>query len=116
MSRVRGELDEPEEFLLGIERPSLEDEAVAARSMQEKLEVQRLFLIGLMENYLFREWLMAELQRLGTFDNSFGVGPAGVPDPMATQFQLGQKAAGWYLWCLFDDLAPELASKMRRGQ
>jgi hypothetical protein len=112
--RERGELPEPEEQLLGIERPTPEQEAEAEKIAQEKLVVRALFLKQLMEQELFREWLMDTLNGFGTFENAFGTSITGFPDPMATQFKLGMKAAGWHLWTLVDDAAPELASLMRR--
>lgn len=114
MTRARGELPEPEERLLGIERPSLEDEAESDRKLAEAAELRRLFLVGMMERPMFREWLMATLNRLGTFSHDLGASPNGSPDPLGSQFSMGQKAAGWSLWCEFDDLSPELASLMRR--
>lgn len=108
------ELSDDEASFLGVERLSPEEQEDAERARKEKLEVRRRFLISLIQNDLFREWLMEELVNWGTFENAFGAGPTGFPDPLATQFQLGQKAAGWRLWTLFDDLAPELASQMRR--
>lgn len=114
MTRARGELPEAEEALLGIERPTPEQEAEAEKLMTEKAELRRAFLIGLMQNELFREWLMEKLTGFQTFGNPFGVSPTGFPDPLATQFHSGMKAAGWSLWTEFDDLTPELASLMRR--
>lgn len=114
MTRQRGELPEPEEQLLGIERPTPEQEAEAERNRLEKLEVRRVFLLNLMQSDLFRAWLMETLVAYGTFENSFGAGPTGFPDPNATWFQAGMKAAGWNLWCVFDEVSPELASLMRR--
>lgn len=112
--RARGELPEPEERLLGIERPTVEEEAEAEKIRSENAEIRRLFLRSLIENPLFREWLMEQLNAFQTFANPLAVSPTGFPDPMATQFHLGMKAAGWVLWTVFDDLAPELASLMRR--
>lgn len=114
MTREFGELPEPEEDLLGIYRDSPEVEESREREAEERALVRQRFLIDLMQRDLFREWLMEQLVGWGTFENSFGAGPTGFPDPMATQFQLGQKAAGWHLWTIFDDVAPELASRMRR--
>lgn len=114
LTRARGELPEPEEALLGIQRETPEQEAEREKTEKERAEIRRRFLIAQMENPLFREWLMEELIGLGTFENAFGFGPTGFPDPMATQFKLGMKAAGWHLWEIFDTVAPELASKMRR--
>lgn len=114
MTRQRGEIPEPEEELLGIERPTLEQEEASERDAKERAELRGAFLRGLIGNDLFREWLMEQLVGWQTFDNPFGISPAGFPDPMATQFALGQKAAGWHLWTMFDDLAPEMTSQMRR--
>lgn len=114
MTRARGELPEPEEELLGIERPTEEQEAQAEKERAEKVELRRLFLRGLMENPLFREWLMEWLVLCGTFEQPFGISPNGFPDPMATQYRMGIKAAGWSLWETFDNTAPDLTSLMRR--
>lgn len=114
MTRPRGELPEPEEDLLGIVRQTPEQEAEAEQRRKEELELRQRFLIGLMQNPLFRVWLMEQLVAMGTFDNAFGAGPTGFPDPLATWFQKGMKAAGWNMWCIFDDVAPDLASLMRR--
>lgn len=103
-----------EKELLGIDRPTPEEEEATARKLAERIELRRLFIVAQMENPMFREWLMEQLVALGTFENAFGAGPSGFPDHMATQFQLGRKAAGWDLWTLFDNAAPELASMMRR--
>lgn len=114
MTRARGELPEPEEELLGIVRPSLEDEQEADRITQEKANLRRRYLLGLMQTDLFREWLMAKLNQFGTFGHDLGASPNGSPDPLASQYSMGMKAAGWQLWCEVDDLAPEMASLMRR--
>lgn len=114
MTRARGELPEPEEQILGIERPTPEQEAEAEKKLAEDRELRTLFLIAMMENPMFRQWLMEQLTGFGTFENSFGASPNGFPDHEATQFRMGMKAAGWHLWTMFDDAAPELASKMRR--
>ena len=114
MTRHRGELPEAEEALLGIERQTPEQEADAEQTAKEKAEIRKRFLIALMENPLFREWLMEQLMALGAFENAFGNSPTGFPDPYATWFKAGLKAAGWHLWEIFDDVAPDLASLMRR--
>lgn len=114
MTRARGELSEPEEALLGIERASIEDEAADQQRAVEKAELRRRYLISLMQNDLFREWLMEQLVGFEAFGSPFGVSPNGFPDREATQFRLGMKAAGWHLWEQFDEVAPELASLMRR--
>lgn len=114
MTRARGEIPSEEEALLGIERLSPEEEAEAERVQKEKAEVRRQFLAHLMTSPDFREWLMEKLLSYGTFEKSFGISPGGFPDRQATEYQQGLKAAGWDLWCTFDDVAPELTSKMRR--
>ena len=105
----------PEEIMLGRERRKTPEEREADRVAAEKAEFRRQFLASLMTSQDFRDWLMETLNGFGTFGNAFGAGPTGFPDPMATQFQLGQKAAGWHLWATFDNVAPELARQMRRG-
>lgn len=114
MTRLRGELTEPEEMLLGIERPSLEAEEEFAKQDAEKRERQRRFLIGLMMDMQFRAWLMAQLVGFRTFEKPFGVSPGGFPDRAASEYQDGLRAAGWHLWTLFDDVAPDFTSLMRR--
>lgn len=114
MTRARGELPAPEEALLGIQRPTLEQEQEAERIAAEKAELRKAGLIQLMRQDWFREWLMGWLVQFGAFDNPMAASPTGFPDPMATQFYLGRKAAGWELWAHFDDLSPDLASLMRR--
>jgi hypothetical protein len=104
----------PEELLLGIERPTPEQEAEAEKTRKKKIELRRAFLIQQMQNPLFREWLMEKLARLQAFSRPFGLSPTGFPDPMATMYYQGMKDAGWSLWEEFDGVAPELASQMRR--
>lgn len=113
-TRKRGELPSEEEALLGIERETPEQEAERERIQKEKQDLRREFLTVLMSSPDFREWLMEKLISYGTFEKSFGISPGGFPDHQATEYQQGLKAAGWDLWCTFDDVAPEMASKMRR--
>lgn len=115
MSRIRGELPEPEEELLGIERPTPEEENRLEDERKENLRLRREMLMGLMRDPLFREWLMEELIGFNTFGRTFAATPTGFPDVAATEFHLGMKAAGWHLWETFDAIAPDLASMMRRG-
>lgn len=114
MTRAAGELPPEEERLLGIERLTPEQEAEAEKLRKEHKDLRTRFLVAQLENPMFREWLMEQLVVMGTFENAFGAGPTGFPDPMATQFQLGMKAAGWNMWDAFDRASPELASLMRR--
>jgi hypothetical protein len=114
MTRKPGELPPEEEALLGIERPTPEQEEEAEKLRKEKADLRRAFLRAMLDNELFREWLMEQLVGFGTFENAFGAGPTGFPDKLATQFAQGMKAAGWHLWTMFDDVAPESASLMRR--
>lgn len=114
MTRARGELPPEEERLLGIVRPSLEEEEDAARIQAEKAELKRVALSNLMHQSWFREWLWETLTRLETFGHPVAASPTGFPDPLATQFYMGRKSAGWELWTFFDDLAPDQASLMRR--
>lgn len=114
MTRRRGELPEPEEQILGIERETPEQEEQADKVRKEKLELRKMLIKGLLENDLVRELLMEWINGFGTFENAFGAGPTGFPDHDATQFKMGMKAAGWYLWMQFDDPFPDLASLMRR--
>ncbi len=114
MTRARGELPEAEEALLGIERPTPEQEEEAAKIAAEKALVRDTYLRDLIANPLFREWLMEQLVAMGTFINPFGTSPNGSADPMQTQFYLGRKSVGWDLWCIFDNLSPLHASMMRR--
>lgn len=114
MTRARGELPPEEERLLGIERPSIEDEQDQAKAFEERKMLRKAVLMHAFQQDEFRVWLMEKLQSFGTFVMPAGMSPNGSPDPQATFFNLGMKAAGWALWEEFDDLSPELASKMRR--
>lgn len=114
MTRRPGELPEPEEALLGIERLTPEQEEAQAKEFDEKRDLRRRFLVTQMQNPMFREWLMEKLVGFGTFENAFGASVTGFPDPLATYMRSGMKAAGWSLWEEFDDAAPDLASEMRR--
>lgn len=100
--------------LLGIEQRSPEEEAEAERQAREQLDLERAFMADLMARPVFRRWLFGKLQEWNTFHRTFGATVTGFPDERATEYHLGVKAAGWDLWCYFDDLAPELASQMRR--
>lgn len=114
MTRASGEIPPEEERLLGIERLSPEEEAAQEKRQQEEAEVERLYLIGLMNQPQFRAWMMKQLVAFNTFGRIFAVSPTGFPDAPATEYQLGLKAAGWHLWSELDDKVPDLASKMRR--
>lgn len=114
MTRRRGELPEPEEALLGIERPTIEQEEAAKREHDEAIKFERDYFVHLMQQPIFRAWVMRWINAFGAFDNAFGSSPVGFPDPLATHFKLGMKAAGWDLWEFFDELSPEQASLMRR--
>lgn len=114
MTRARGELPEPEEQLLGIERPTPEQEEAAKKISDEKAELRRVYMLQLMQTPLFREWLWGFLQECRTFNHTFGVSPTGFPDPDGTQYALGLRQAGWNLWEFFDDIAPDYTSLMRR--
>ena len=105
---------EPEEILLGVVHQTPEQVANEEKVQAENREIRRLFLVKLLQDEPFRQWLRAKLEAWNTFGNPFGASPTGFPDPMATQFALGMKAAGWNLWEEFDEASPELASLMRR--
>jgi hypothetical protein len=108
------DLPDPEEILTGRRPPTQAETEETNRHAAEKAEFRKTFLAQLMTSADFREWLWEKLQLFGAFSNSFGVGPAGFPDPLATQFQLGRKSAGWDMFLEFDDAAPDLTSQMRR--
>lgn len=114
MTRQRDELPDEEAALLGLEFQTEEQEEADRKRQQERADLRKLFLRSAMADPMFREWLFGLLQEFKTFENPFGNSPMGFPDPMATQFALGMKAAGWRLWETFDDVAPDLASLMRR--
>jgi hypothetical protein len=105
----------PEELeLIDIKFETPEEIEKREKERQIEVDFRQAFLVVQMQNRTFRRWLMEQLVGFGTFENSFGAGPAGFPDKEATQFAMGMKAAGWHLWTMFDDAAPELASLMRR--
>lgn len=107
------DLTEEEADLLSIALPT-EADAQAEASRRERMGLRAEMLANLMRSELFREWLWEVLDGFGTFENSFGAGPTGFPDHAATQFKLGMKASGWHLWETFDNIAPDMASLMRR--
>lgn len=61
-----------------------------------------------------RDWFWGLLQEFDTFGVTFGISPGGFPDPIATSYHAGRRSAGWRIWTELDDVAPELASLMRR--
>lgn len=107
-------IPEPEEVLLGQEPRDPEKDAEREQTKREKAELREVYIRKLMGEKLFREWLMENLTGFETFSNPFGTSPNGSPDHDGTQFRLGLKAAGWHLWEQVDNVAPELASLMRR--
>lgn len=112
MTKFPGESDDP--FFPGEPRPVTDDDGSAERIQAEKAELRKTALTQLMGQTWFREWLMEYLASVNTFGITFGVGPTGFPDPNATFFHLGMKAAGEALWEQFDTLCPDLAALMRR--
>ena len=105
---------EPEELLLGHRRLSPEEEEAFRKREREKDLLQQYMLRDLMRRESFRRWLWTLLESFNTFGRTFGVSPTGFPDRDATEYALGMKAAGWHIWTMFDDAAPDLASEMRR--
>jgi len=110
----RRDLSPEERALLGFQGPTPEETAEIERIAAEKRDVRQKLLAGLMQNEDFRDWLWEILALFGAFSYPIASSPAGFPDSMATQFYLGRKSAGEDLWRLFDDLAPDLTSRMRR--
>lgn len=80
----------------------------------DQARIRQLYLRQRMSEPLFREWLMSWLTRWGTFTMTLAATPNYTPDRDGTMFKLGERSAGWDLWCEVDSLAPELASLMRR--
>lgn len=101
-------------FFPGEQLPDAYVDDVALKVQQEKAELRRIGLQRCMEQGWFRDWLMEYLVSLNTFGQTFAVGPTGFPDPNATFFHAGMKAAGEALWEQFDNLTPELVALMRR--
>lgn len=91
-----------------------EERSAEEKDALQKREISQLYLGKLMGEPQFREWLFGVLEGFATFDAPFGVSPNGFPDRSVEQFKLGMRAAGWHLWTIFDDVAPDLASLMRR--
>lgn len=110
----RDDFVEPEQEFLGVQRQTLAQEAESRQIADEELKVRRIYLQQLMDNPMFRDWLYGVLMEFSTFSNPIGLSPVGFPDPMATMHAQGVKAAGWRLWEIFDEVAPERASLMRR--
>ena len=113
-TRPRGELSDLEENLLGIERPTPEDEERTERDTKEKAEIRKQLFQRLMQEPVFRDWLWEKLMEFGAFQNRILATPTGFPDDKATWFNLGLREAGWSLYTEFDNIAPGLVSAMRR--
>lgn len=77
-------------------------------------ELRRAFLMRMMNDTAGRDWLWGLLHEFGTFEMIFGASINGVPDAHAHAYYRGRHSAGWRIWTEVDDLAPELASLMRR--
>lgn len=112
MNRLPGESEDA--FFPGEPRPKSDEDDNAQRILAEKQEQRRAGILRLMGQAWFREWLMEYLTSLNTFGTTFAATPTGFPDPNATFFHLGMKAAGTALWEQLDDISPELAALMRR--
>lgn len=107
-----GESEEP--YFPGEARPTEPKDDAAQRIADEKREMRDAGISRLMEQAWFREWLMEHLVSLNTFGMTFGVSPTGFPDPHATFFHAGMKAAGEALFERIDAIVPDLAALMRR--
>jgi hypothetical protein len=107
------DLSEEEADLLGVALPT-EEEREAEELRKVRVRQRDEMLLYCLRSDLFREWMMEIITSMGAFENPFGMSAAGFPDPLATQFALGRKSCGWQLWEIFDNLAPDLASLMRR--
>jgi hypothetical protein len=103
-----------EKDLLNISTDDPERIEGAQKERELELKWRRDLIASLMLNVYFRRWLMEKLAAMGTFENAFGAGPTGFPDPLATWFAAGRKSAGWDIWEEIDGIAPDLASQMRR--
>lgn len=103
-----------EEEFFAVNSETAEEKSEAERKVKAALDERRRFLRHLMEADMFREWLYEVLTEFSTFNPPFGASPTGFPDPLHTQFLQGKAKAGWRLWTIFDDAAPDLASLMRR--
>ena len=114
LTRHPNDAPENDSEILGYDFQTQDQQEADFQEAEEKVEIRRQFLAGLMTDAMFREWLWEQLTALGAFNNAFGSSPVGFPDPLATHFQLGRKAAGWDLWEMFDNAAPEWTSLMRR--
>lgn len=107
--------DRPEEESALLESPEERDAREAVeKAVAEQNRLNAAFMQNLMANETFRAWVMWILTGLGTFDNLFGVSANGFPDHEATQFLMGKKAAGWFMYTYFDSIAPEMMSRARR--
>jgi hypothetical protein len=103
-----------ENDLLGVQPQSFEEQEAAEQKAKEEQELKRAYLLRLMGDDQFRAWLWSVLAGFGTFERRYGASPNGFPDDRATEYHLGMRDAGWFLWETFDNVAPDLASLMRR--
>lgn len=98
----------------GEPRPEEPKDDSAQRIADEKREMRDAGLKRLMEQAWFREFVMEYLASLNTFGMTFGISPTGFPDPHATFYHAGLKAAGEIFFERIDAIVPDLAALMRR--
>jgi hypothetical protein len=69
-------------------------------------DIQR-FWQGIFADPVGRAEMWQILQQLGTFDDRFGIGPTGFPQPEASWFHMGQRSYGLRLFQSWGALARE---------
>jgi hypothetical protein len=84
----------------GVHRKRLTKAALHHRDVQR-------FWQGVFANPVGRAEMWAILQQAGTFDDRFGVGPNGFPQPEASWFHMGARSFGLRLFQSWQALARE---------
>jgi hypothetical protein len=104
----------PSERVIDFDGRDQERDAAQAQEVELRKARRKAFLQRMLTDPAGRDWLWSLLVDLNAFGTTFGISPGGFPDPLATQYHLGRRSAGWRIWTEMDDESPELASLMRR--
>lgn len=109
---MTGPLESP--FFPGEPRPDTADDKALEIVLDQKAELLRAGLIRCLEHEWFRDWINGLLIAFNTYGHTFAATPGGFPDPNATFFHLGMKAAGTHILEQIDDITPDHALMLRR--
>jgi hypothetical protein len=87
---------------------------IKRRTTRAKLREQQKveWLTTQMANPAGRLWLWGLLTDCGTFTDTFGTSPTGMPVPEATWFHAGARSVGLRLWKTLLKISPEMTVLM----